>query len=124
MIFLTSTGESAFQLIIVLCIFACVLFASYYVTKWIAGYQKQVHVNRNLEIIDMIKIASDKSVQIVRAGENKFFVIALGKTEVTLLGEITEEDLLELDEIEQDKSQNGFKELDFKSILNKISKKN
>lgn len=121
MLLLSSAGESFFQLIVVLVIFIVVLLMTYYVTKWLAGYQKAQQFNRNLEIIETIKLTSNKYVQIVRAGENHYFVLALGKDEVTLLGELSSNDLLELSEA--DKSSNAAA-IDFKSILEKFSKKN
>ena len=88
MLILLSAADSFFQLIFVLIIFIGVLALTYYVTKWIAGYQKTQGLNKNLEIVEAIRITNNKYVQIVRAGEDKYFVIAIGKEEVTLLGEL------------------------------------
>ena len=124
MILLTSTGESIFQLIIILVIFAGVLFAAYYVTRWIAGYQKATQFNRNLEIVEAIKLTTNKYVQIVRVGEDKYYVIALGKDEITLLGELSSEELKE-PSADVVNSEGGLSaQIDFKDILDKLSKKN
>jgi len=122
MLLLTSAGESIFQLIIVLIIFVGVLFVTYYVTRWIAGYQKATQFNKNLEIVEAIKLSTNKYIQIVRAGENHYYVIALGKDEVTLLGELCDDDLKEVDCPHLNNTE-GFSQIDFKSVLDKISKK-
>ncbi len=93
MILATSTGESLFQLLVMFVIFIAVLFVTYYVTKWIAGYQKAGTWNRNLKIVETIKVSGNKVVEIIEAGQNKYFVIAVGKDEITLLGTLDKEDL-------------------------------
>ena len=115
----SSAGESFFQLIFILIIFVGVLALTYYVTKWIAGYQKTQGLNKNLEIIEAIKISSNKYVQIIRAGSDRYFVIAIGKDEVVPLGEISAEQLKEIDVQEF----NQITPVDFKSILDKLQKK-
>lgn len=119
---LTSVGESIFQLIVVLVIFVVVLGLTYYVTKWLAGYQKAQQFNKNLEIVETIKLTTNKYVQIVRAGEDHFYVVALGKDEVTLLGTLSLEDLKEFSDSD-DEENVAFQNLDFKSILDKVTKK-
>jgi flagellar protein FliO/FliZ len=119
MLILSSAGESFFQLIFVLVVFVGVLGITYYVTKWIAGYQKAQGFNKNLEIVEVLKISSNKYVQIIRAGEDRYFVIALGKDEVVPLGEISSQQLKEIEEAQV----NSVPPIDFKSVLDKISKK-
>lgn len=121
MLLLTSVGESIFQLIIVLFIFVFVLGITYYVTKWLAGYQKAQMFNKNLEVVETLRLTTNKYVQIVRAGEGNYYVLALGKDEVTLLGTIDAEDLKEID-LESQTAENNIT-LDFKTILEKVSKK-
>ena len=120
MLLLSSAGESFFQLIFILIVFVGILALTYYVTKWIAGYQKMQGFNKNLEIIEAIKISSNKYVQIIRAGSDRYFVIALGKDEVVPLGEISSD---QLKEIEEGVSSVNMAPIDFKSVLDKISKK-
>ena len=119
MLFLSSAGESFLQLIFVLIVFVGVLAVTYYVTKWIAGYQKTQCFNKNLEIIEAIKISSNKYVQIIRAGQDRYFLIAIGKDEVVPLGEISSDQLKEIEEGEA----TPIKPVDFKSVLDKFSKK-
>lgn len=119
MVLLSSAGESFFQLIFALVVFVGILALTAFVTKWIAGYQKTQGLNRNLEIIEAIRLSNNKYIQIIRAGEDKYFVIAIGKDEVTLLGELSSSQLKEIEV--GDNSIKGS--IDFKSILEKLTKK-
>ena len=123
MLLLSSFGESLFQLIIVLVIFVGVLAATYFVTRFLAGYQKAQQFNKNLEIVETIKLTTNKYVQILRAGDDKFFVIAIGKDEVTLLGEISSSELREIDS-EESNLNASLPQIDFKTLLDKFTKKN
>ena len=119
MLILSAVGESFFQLIFALVVFIGVLALTAFVTKWIAGYQRTQGLNKNLEIVEGIRLASNKYVQIIRAGEDRYFVIAVGKDEVTLLGELSSSELKEIDYT--DTSIQLPK--DFKSILENLSRK-
>ena len=99
-----SFGQSAFQLIVVVIIFIVVLILTYYTTKWIAGYQKNHTFNQNLTVIETMKLTNNKFLQIIEVGKEQFYIIALGKDEVTLIGQITKEQLVE---ISNDKKQDG-----------------
>ena len=59
---------------------------------WIAGYQKGQSFNRNLKVIETLKIAQNKYIQIIEAGD-EYLVIAHGKDEVRLLTKVTREQL-------------------------------
>ncbi len=121
MLFLSSAGENFFQLIFILIVFVGILALTYYVTKWIAGYQKVQSLNKNLEIVEAIRITNNKYVQIIRAGEDRYFVLAVGKDEITKLGELSSS---ELKEISDEQVQATVPQIDFKSVLEKINKKN
>ena len=82
MILLSSTGENIFQLIIVLFCFLIVLALTYYVTRWIAGYQKSQSIS--------------KYIQLIQAGKDTYYVIAIGKDEITVLGQLSGEQLKEM----------------------------
>ncbi|SFH62937.1 flagellar protein FliO/FliZ [Pseudobutyrivibrio sp. OR37] len=116
MILLSSAGESFFQLIFALVVFVGILALTTFVTKWIAGYQKSVGLNKNLEIVEAIRLSNNKFVQIIRAGEDKYFVVAIGKDEVTLLGELSSSQLKDIDEPTE-----TIQAVDFKTVLEKLS---
>ncbi len=93
MVLLTfGTGGSYTQFITVLVIFVIVLGITAFVTRWMAGYQKQQGKCHNVEVVETVRIANNKYIQIVRVGE-KYMAIAVCKDTVTMLGEIPEEQL-------------------------------
>ena len=65
MILLSSTGENIFQLIIVLFCFLIVLALTYYVTRWIAGYQKSQSISKNLSVVETLKLTTNKYIQLI-----------------------------------------------------------
>ncbi|MBO5372493.1 MAG: flagellar biosynthetic protein FliO [Lachnospiraceae bacterium] len=123
MVVLTSTFESFFQMLGVLAVFVFVLVITYLTTRWIASYQKEHSFNRNLELVETLKITPNKYVQIVRAGE-EYLVIAIGKDEVQLLTRLTEEQLTEIPVSSQSMSVSteGFKEI-FERLKKHLPKK-
>ena len=82
------------QLIGILFIFLLVLALTYFTTKWIASYQKGHSYNKNLKIIETLRLTTNKYIQIVEAGD-VYLVIAIGKDEVTFLTQLTKEQLKE-----------------------------
>ena len=88
----TSGVQSFFQLIGVLLIFVFVLAITYYVTKWIAGYQKQHNFQKNMRVVETMKLTTNKYIQIIEVGET-YLVIGIGKDEVTMLAQLTREQL-------------------------------
>ncbi|MBQ2934974.1 MAG: flagellar biosynthetic protein FliO [Lachnospiraceae bacterium] len=110
-----STTESYLQFITVLILFVFVLGITYATTKWIAGYQKNKMASGNLEVIETLRITGNKYVQIVRAG-NKYLVIAIGKDEIHMLSELSEEEIAVWEKQPS--------EVNFGNILDKIKKQN
>ena len=105
---MTSGIDMTAQFLTVVFILVIVLALAYVTTKWIANYQKGKNVNCNVEIIEVSKIAANKYIEIVRCGE-KYLAIAIGKDTVTMLCELSKEQL-NLDDENQSKS-GGFKDL-------------
>lgn len=94
MILLTAGGSGYAQFITVLLVFVVVLGITALTTKWIANYQRQQCINENIQVIETTRIANNKYIQIIRAGE-KYMVIAVCKDTVTMLGEIPKEQIKE-----------------------------
>jgi flagellar protein FliO/FliZ len=112
---LSVNGVDSFaQVMTVLLIFVFVLALTYFVTRWIANYQKGKLSSGNIEVIETQRISQNRYVQIVRIGE-KYFALGIGKEEVQMLGEIAKEELNL-----QKKELNNFP--DFKKIFNNIKK--
>lgn len=110
-----STTDSYVQFITVLILFVFVLAVTYVTTRWIANYQKGKAAGGNLEIVEAIRAGNNKYIQIVRAG-SKYLIIGVGKDEIHMLGELSEDELVIL----KNKSSEG---MDFGSILEKLKKR-
>ncbi len=116
MILTVSDSANAYlQFMTVLILFVFVLAITFWVTKWIAGYQKGRTVNTNMELIETFQLTNNKYIQIIRVGQ-KYLAVAIGKDSVTMLTEIPEEELILSSD---DNTQAGFKEL-----FEKVQKKN
>ena len=114
----TSSFESFMQLIGVLLIFIFVLVITYLATRWIASYQRGQSFNKNLQVIETLKITANKYIQIVEAGD-EYLVIAIGKDEVRLLTKLTRE---QLKEMPSEQMPSGISSESFKEILEKWKK--
>lgn len=108
---LLTTGSYA-QFLSVLVIFVLVLGVTAWVTKWMANYQKAQNAGCNIEIIETARITANKYIQLVRVGET-YKVIAVCRDTVTLLGEVSAEQL-KLRDTSREKA--SFKELFEKTI--------
>lgn len=92
MMLLSSALNSFFQLLGAILIFIFVLVITYYTTKWIGGYQKAHMMGKHLETVETVRLVGNKYLQIIKAGE-VYLVVAVGKDEVTLLAQLTAEQL-------------------------------
>lgn len=101
MILLSSSLNSFIQLLGALAVFVFVLVITYYTTKWLGGLQKTYSTGKNLKVVESVRIANNKFVQVIRIG-NLYLVIAVGKDEVTMLAQLTEDQLAEAAEKIQD----------------------
>ena len=106
------TADSYIQFISVLIIFVVVLLATYYVTKYLAGYQKEKNNLGNIEIIETGRITTGKYIQIVRLGD-KYMAIAVGKDEITALCEVDKDSLKLAD-------NSSYNNASFKEIFDKF----
>lgn len=113
--------NSVVELITVLVIFLFVLALTYYVTRWIAGYQKTKTAQGNLSVIEAIRISNNQYVHIVRAGKEKYLVVGVSKDHMTLLATLTQEELRELPRAEAGVSVKPGK--GFTEILEELKKK-
>lgn len=109
--------DSFVQLLTVLLIFIFVLALTYFFTKLTAGLQKGRLAGSNVEVMETFKIAPTKYIQIVKIGK-KYFSYVVCKDTVTLLGELTDDDISNLDKAEASPAIN----LNFKDIFDKFRK--
>lgn len=92
MILLSSSLDSFVQLVGVIVVFALVLILTYFTTKWIGGFQKAQMAGRSFQVIDTIRIAGGKYIQVLKMGD-VYLVVAVGKDTVTLLAQLTEDEI-------------------------------
>lgn len=121
---LGASFKSFVQLMGTLLIFLFVLLCAYLTSRWMGGYQKAHSANKNLKIVETVRVGNNKMISIVQAG-TKYLVVSIGKDEVNLLGELSEEELVERIPLESDQSipmQESFQEL-LDKLKEKIPKK-
>jgi flagellar protein FliO/FliZ len=109
--------DSIVQLITVLVIFIFVLVLAYFTAHLTARVQKGKLKGSNIEVLETIKIAQNKYIQIVRVGE-KYFSYIVCKDTVTLLGEL---DKNEIPDVESAKSEPALN-INFKEVFDRLKK--
>ena len=113
------SGVGSFlQLIGVLFIFVFVLVITYFTTKWIAGYQKQQFYNKNLRVVETLKLTTNKYIQIIEAGD-QYLVVGIGKDEINILATLTPEQMKVLPEEIQGSDAKNVGE-SFQQVLDKL----
>ncbi|MCR5619821.1 MAG: flagellar biosynthetic protein FliO [Lachnospiraceae bacterium] len=75
-----------------LIVFIFVLALSMFCAKWVGNFQKVQQSGGSAEVIETIRIAQGKWVQIIRIG-SKYKVIAISRDSVTYLGDVDESDI-------------------------------
>ncbi len=107
----SSNGINSFaQFLTVLIIFVGVLALTYFTTRWVASYQKGKMMSGNIQVLETFKITQNKYIQLVRIGEH-YYAIAIGKDNITMLGELKE------DEIHISEDNGVLPQMNFKQLL-------
>lgn len=118
MIFLVKSSsplEGVIQLIVVFIMFLFVLALAYFTARLAGRFQGNIQSRSNIKVLESARIANNKFVQIVKIGE-RYFVIGVGKDNITFLAELKEDDL-KMDVINNPSSGS------FKDILSQLQKK-
>ncbi len=116
-----STGWDSFvQLLVVLVIFVFVLAITALTTKWIGGYQKTQMSNKNMRVVESLRLGNNKFVALVEVGEI-YLVVGVGKDEVHTIAKLTKDELPELLSFEETNVSNGVE--GFQEILEKVKRK-
>lgn len=113
----TSFAGSILELVVLLIIFALVLFASYYVTKWIAKRGMPGNKQGNIEIIESFRLDQTKTIAIIRIGK-KYLAVGMTKESFKVLYEINMEDL-EFDPLPDHKDGS---DVSFKDVMKQMLK--
>ncbi len=106
--------NSIAQFVTVLLIFLFVLVITYFTTRYIASIEKKRMVTGNMELLDALRISNNKYLQIVKVG-SKYLCLAVCKDTVTMLVELEQEDIKEI--------ESEIKPINFQDILEKVKKK-
>ncbi|MCR5374007.1 MAG: flagellar biosynthetic protein FliO [Lachnospiraceae bacterium] len=95
----TGGGDSFIQLIVVLIIFAFVLAMTVITTRFIGGYQKVKMQNRNMQLIETLRLSNTKYLALMKVAD-RYVVIGVGKDEINKIIELDENEIpdLRLDE--------------------------
>jgi flagellar protein FliO/FliZ len=111
--------NSVVELVTVLVIFLFVLGITYYVTRWIAGYQKTKTAQGNLSVLEVIRVSNSQTIQLIRMGEEQYVVVGISKDQMTVLATLTEEEVKTVTE-SGDPLSNSKK---FSDILEELKKR-
>lgn len=106
------------QLLTLLIIFIFVLAVTYYVTRFVGNYQKNKLSGSNINILETMRIANNKYIQIVKIG-SRVFAIAVAKDTVSYLCELDEDELIYK---ESSSGKMLINNDNFKEILEKFKK--
>ena len=95
-----------------------VLAVTYYVTRFVGNYQKNKLSGSNINILETMRIANNKYIQIVKIG-SRVFAIAVAKDTVSYLCELDEDELIYK---ESSSGKMLINNDNFKEILEKFKK--
>lgn len=84
--------DNFLQLLASLCIFVFVLAITYFVTRWIGNYQKVQMKNRNMQVIETLRITNNKYILIVKVSE-EYLVLGVAKERIQLLTKLDEKSI-------------------------------
>lgn len=115
---MSSRIEAFVQLLTLLIIFIFVLAVTYYVTRFVGNYQKNKLSGSNINILETMRIANNKYIQIVKIG-SRVFAIAVAKDTVSYLCELDEDELIYK---ESSSGKMLINNDNFKEILEKFKK--
>jgi flagellar protein FliO/FliZ len=116
-----STGlDNIIQLLVVLVIFIFVLAITALTTRFIGGYQKEKMGNRNMRMIESLRVANNKYIGLIELGD-VYLVVGVGKDEIHPIAKLSKEELPDLKEY-ADAGSPELKE-GFQEILEKVKRK-
>ncbi len=108
--------KSIAQLIVLILIFAFILFLAYWSSKLTAKIQSKAMKNSNVEIIETVRLHNNKYMQIVKIG-GKYLALGIGRDEVRFLSELDGEKLVKRTAYDSDSEKNQ----EFSGILSKFA---
>ena len=103
-----SKTESILELILLLGIFALVLVACVFTTRFVAGRQMQRGRNSNFKPIETYQITQNRYLHLVQIG-TRYFVVSVTKENISFIAELKEEELAL--KAEKPEGHRSFKEI-------------
>lgn len=107
--------EQISSLLGVIFIFLLILYGSYFVSKKVAKVSLRENQSKYIRLVDRMMLGQDKFIAIILIG-NRYFLIGTSGDEITLLGELEQEDLQKLETPDNPLAE----ALNFKEILKKL----
>ena len=117
-ILISGTISNVLQLIGLIIVFIIILFATYYTSRWVGKNSFTQKHAANIQVIETFRLSQTKYIQIIRAGTERYFVIAVSKENITFLAELNKDDI-----IFRDEDQTAEK-ISFSDIMKKLKKQN
>lgn len=112
--------SSALSVISLILIFIFIVVLAYFTTRFIARYQSNsINTKSNMRVIESIRVSNNKFIAIIEVC-NSFYIIGVGKDEITLIDKLDPEDA---DLIKNSQMSDSGKKIDFKEILSQIKNK-
>ena len=113
MVFLVSSSDIKMigQFICLFLLFIFVLFFAYIAARIAGSFQSNVNKQGNIRVIEIYRISSNKTIEIIKIGE-RYLVVAVCKDNITLLTELPESEIIE--------QERTLEPIDFKQILEKM----
>ena len=92
MISVLSETSSLAQLFTVLLLFLFIVVLAYFSARWMGKMQSGITSNKNIQVLDTMRLSNTKYIQIIRIGK-RYIAIAVAKDTVTMLAELEEDDI-------------------------------
>ncbi len=93
-----TTFDSVLELIGLIILFVIIIFATYYTTRFVGNFQNNQMKKSNFKVIESYRISQGKYLQIIKVS-SKYFVVALGKDEITFITQLEEDEILLKDDM-------------------------
>lgn len=117
-ILISGTIGNILQLIGLIIVFIIILFATYYTSRWIGKNSFTQQKAANIQVIETFRLSQTKYIQIIRAGTERYFVIAVSKEDITYIAELNKEDIILRDD------NQAAEKISFSDIMKKFKKQN
>ncbi len=88
-----STKDNILQLLGLFFVFILVLFAAWYVSRFIGNRAMGGFGNRNINVIESFRLDNNKAIQIIRIAD-KYLAIGISKDNISVLAQLNEEDII------------------------------